>query len=163
MKITRIERKEHSKRGIRIVALFEGTKGLLVLLVGFGLLELIHKNLHMVAEEIVRHIHLNPARHYPKIFIDAANHLTDSRLWIMAISALLYSLVRFVEAIGLWLQRQWAEWFGLLTGGMYIPVELLELMRGATLVKAIVLIVNLSIVGYLAYIMYRSRRTFVQS
>lgn len=163
MKITRIERKEHSKSGIRIVALFEGTKGLLVLLVGFGLLELIHKNLHMVAEEIVRHIHLNPARHYPKIFIDAANHLTDSQLWIMAISALLYSVVRFVEAIGLWLQQQWAKWFGLITGGMYIPIELLEIMRGATIVKAIVLIVNLSVVGYLAYIMYRSRETFVQS
>lgn len=47
------EKNKSSKRGIRIVSLFEGAKGLLVLLVGFGLLEFIHKDLHSAAEEIV--------------------------------------------------------------------------------------------------------------
>ncbi len=153
-----IEGKNHSAKGLRVVALFEGAKGLLVLLVGFGLLELIHKDLHLAAEQIVRHLHLNPARHYPMIFIDAANHLTDEQLWAMAFSALFYSVARFAEAVGLWLQRQWAAWFGLLTGGMYIPVELFELMRGMTWPKVTVLIVNAGIVGYLAYVLYRSRQ-----
>jgi hypothetical protein len=66
-------------------------KGALVLAVGFGLLAFIHKDLHLAAEQLVRHIHLNPARHYPQIFIDAANHMTDSRLLAMAVAALLYS------------------------------------------------------------------------
>lgn len=153
-----VKGKEHLTRGIRIVAFFEGAKGLLVLFVGFGLLELIHKDLHLAAEQIVRHLHLNPARHYPMIFIDAVNHLTDGQLWVMALSALLYSVVRFAEAIGLWLQRQWAEWFGLLTGGIYIPVELFELMRGITWPKVTVLLINAGIVGYLAHILYQSRK-----
>jgi hypothetical protein len=68
------------RKGLHIVSLFEGAKGLLVLLVGFALLELIHKDLHEVAEQIVRNIHLNPARHYPRIFIDAASHMTDGKL-----------------------------------------------------------------------------------
>src|SRR5512135_1330617 len=110
------------RKGLHIVSLFEGAKGLLVLLVGFALLEFIHKDLHEVAEQIVRNIHLNPASHYPRIFIDAANHMTDGKLWAMAFSALVYSVIRFVEAIALWLHRQWAEWFGLLTGRMYMPV-----------------------------------------
>jgi uncharacterized membrane protein (DUF2068 family) len=145
-------------KGIRIVALFEGAKGLLVLLVGFGLLELIHKDLHSAAVQIVTHLHLNPARHYPMIFIDAVNHLTDGQLWAMALSALLYSVVRFAEAVGLWLQRQWAAWFGLLTGGIYIPVEMFELTRGITWPKVIVLSVNAVIVAYLAHVLYRSRQ-----
>jgi uncharacterized membrane protein (DUF2068 family) len=145
-------------RGIRVVALFEGMKGLLVLLVGFGLFAVIHKDLHEVAVEIVRTFHLNPARHYPSIFIDAINHLTDGQLLLIAFSALLYSVVRFVEAIGLWLQQQWAEWFGLLTGGLYIPVELFEIMRGITWPKVTLLIVNAGVVAYLAYILYRSRQ-----
>ncbi len=153
-----VKRKEHAIRGIRIVSIFEGAKGLLVLLVGLGLLEFIHKDLHLAAEQIVRQFHLNPARHYPRIFIDAFNHLTDGQLLAMAFSALLYSAVRFVEAIGLWLQRQWAEWFGLLTGGMYIPVELFEITRGITWPKVTVLIVNLGVVGYLACILYQSRQ-----
>lgn len=139
-----------------MVAVFEATKGLLVLLAGFGVLELIHKDLHQAAEQLVRHLHINPARHYPRIFTDAINHLTDARLWILALSALLYSLVRFVEAIGLWKQRPWAEWFGLLTGGMYIPLEVFEIMREVTWPKAVVLIVNSVIVVFLARALYRS-------
>ena len=153
-----VKEEEYSRKGIRVVALFEGTKGLLVLLVGFGLLELIHKDLHLAAEQIVRHLHLNPARHYPMIFVNAFDRLTDGQLWAIALSALLYSAVRFAEAVGLWLQRQWAEWFGLLTGGMYIPVELFELLRGMTWPKVTVLIVNAGIVVYMAHILYRSRK-----
>jgi uncharacterized membrane protein (DUF2068 family) len=153
-----VKRREHSNGGLRVVALFEGAKGLLVLLAGFGVLTFIHKDLHLAAEQLVRHFHLNPARHYPRIFIDAANHLTDMHLWAMTFSALFYSVFRFIEAFGLWLQRQWAEWFALLTGGMYIPIELFEIMRGVTWPKAVVLIVNTAIVGYMAYALYRSRQ-----
>ena len=152
----KVKRREHSKGGLRVVALFEATKGALVLSVGFGLLAFIHKDLHLAAEQLVRHIHLNPARHYPQIFIDAANHVTDSRLLAMAVAALLYSVVRFVEAYGLWRQRQWAEWFALLTAGMYIPVEFYENLRGVTWPRATVLIVNAAIVMYMAYVLYRS-------
>ncbi len=153
-----IRRKGHAVRGIHIVSFFEGVKGLLVLLVGFGLLEFIHRDLHLAAEQLVREFHLNPARHYPRIFIDAINHLTDRQLLTMAFAALLYSAVRFVEAIGLWLQKQWAEWFGLLSGGLYIPFELLEITRGITWSKVTVLIVNAGVVVYLAYILYQARQ-----
>lgn len=154
----KVKRREHSKGGLRVVAIFEATKGALVLTVGFGLLAFIHQDLHLAGEQLVRHIHLNPARHYPQIFIDAANHLTDSRLLAMAVAAFLYSGVRFVEAFGLWRQRQWAEWFALLTGGLYIPIEFYENLRGVTWAKATILTVNAAIVMYLAYVLYRSRQ-----
>jgi uncharacterized membrane protein (DUF2068 family) len=149
--------KNQTKVGLRVVALFEAAKGLLVVFVGFGLLAFINTYLHSAAEQLVRHFHLNPARHYPTIFIDAAQHLTDRYLWAMAFSALLYSVVRFVQAYGLWRQRQWAKWFGLLTGAMYVPVELVAIIRGATWPKVAVLVINVGIVGYLAYALWRSR------
>ncbi len=150
--------RKHSKGGLRVVALFEATKGALVLTVGFGLLAFIHKDLHLAAEQLVRHMHLNPARHYPQIFIDAANNVSDRRLLAMAVAAFLYSVVRFVEAVGLWRQRQWAQWFGLLTGGMYIPVEFYENLHGVTWPKATILTLNAVIVLYLSYALYGSRR-----
>ena len=149
--------KNHTKGGLRVVALFEAAKGLLVVFVGFGLLTFIHNDLHSAAEQLVRHFHLNPARHYPTIFIDASQHLTDRYLWAMAFSALLYSVVHFVQAYGLWHQRQWAKWFGLLTGAIYIPVELVAIMRGATWPKVTVFVINAGIVGYLAYALWQSR------
>lgn len=153
----KLEEKEHSKSGLRVVSLLEAAKGLLVLLTGFGLLAFIHRDLHLAAEQLVRHFHLNPASHYPRIFIDLANHLNAGHLWAMASAALIYSLVRFVEAFGLWLDRQWAKLFGLLAGGLYVPIELFEIMRRVTWPKLTVFIVNVGIVGYIAYILYQSR------
>jgi uncharacterized membrane protein (DUF2068 family) len=64
--------------------------------------------------------------------------------------------VRFVEAVGLWLEKKWAEWFGILTGGMYIPVELYEVTRGASWPKVTLLAVNIGVVSYLLFVMNRS-------
>ena len=147
-----------SKGGLRIVAGFEAMKGLLVLLVGCGLLSAIHKDLHLAALHLVRVMHLNPAKHYPSIFIDAADRVTDLQLWMLALSALLYCLVRLIEAYGLWNQMQWAEWFGLLSGAMYIPLEIFEAYREFTWPRVTVLVVNLAVVGYLADALLRSRR-----
>jgi uncharacterized membrane protein (DUF2068 family) len=149
---------EQAKGGLRVVACFEATKGLLVLLAGFGLLAYVHHDLHIAAERLVRNFHLNPASRYPKIFLDLANHLTDGKLWLMAVSAVVYALARFVEAYGLWIERQWAEWFGLITGGMYIPLELFEITRGVTWPKVTLLSVNAMIVAYLFRTIQRSRR-----
>jgi uncharacterized membrane protein (DUF2068 family) len=84
------------------------------------------------------------------------------QLWGLAFSALCYSIVRFVEAYGLWKRMAWAEWFGLLTGGMYIPLELFEVVRRVTWPKMSILVVNLGVVGYLAYVLLQSRRQGVR-
>lgn len=143
--------------GLRIVAFFEGAKGGLVLVTGFGLLAFIHRDLHHGAEEVVRHFRLNPASHYPRIFLDAATRATDTQLWLLALSALLYALARLIEAFGLWRRRLWAEWFGALSGSIYIPIELYEVTRGLSWPKLTVLVINLAIVGYLGYMLSQER------
>lgn len=144
-------------QGVRAVALVEAAKATLVLLAGFGLLGLIHHDVHALAEQIIEHFHLNPARRYPRIFIDAASTLTDSRLWLLAGLAFLYASCRSVEAYGLWRERAWAEWFALLSGAIYFPVELYELSRGFTWLKLIALLTNIGIVAYMGYAL-RMRR-----
>lgn len=141
--------------GLRIVALFEAAKGLLVLLVGFELLTYIHKDVHEAATHLVKHLHLNPASHYPRIFLDLTEHLNDTRLWSMAMAAVLYSAVRMMEAVGLWLRKSWAEWFAILTGGMYIPVEIYEVARRDTWPRITVLTINCGIVFYLLFVLFR--------
>jgi uncharacterized membrane protein (DUF2068 family) len=129
---------------------FEAAKGILVLVVGFGLLRLVHHDTQAAAEALVRHMHLNPARHYPRIFIEAAAHASDSRLKGLAAFAFLYSAVRGVEAYGLWRLRTWAEWFAIVSGSIYVPVEIYELWRHPTRMRALVLAANLAIVAYLS-------------
>src|ERR1700693_2239696 len=145
-------------RGIRVVAVFEALKGLLVLSAGLGLLSLVHHDLQATAERLVRHSHLDPARHYPRIFIEAASHTNDSRLRSLAALAFLYAAVRLIEAYGLWHMRVWAEWFAIIAGSVFLPVEVYELFRRATGMRGIVLLTNLFIVAYLVNVRLLSTR-----
>ena len=103
----------------------------------------------VIAEQIVRALHLNPARHYPNIFIDFASNLTDRRLWSFALGALAYSTVRLVEAYGLWHERSWAEWFAAASGAIYIPFEIRHLLvhQHHRVLTSLVLAANIVIVG----------------
>ena len=117
------------------------------MLAGAGALSLIHHDVQYYAEQLVGHLHLNPAKHYPQIFIEAATHLTDARLRLLAIFAALYGVVRFIEAYGLWGGRRWAEWFAATSGGIYVPFELYELYSKATWLSLTALLANVLIVG----------------
>jgi len=132
---------------VRAVALFEGAKGALILLAGAGALALVHRDVQLVAEQMLAHLHLNPAKHYPRIFIDSAAKLTDTRLLLLATFAATYSAIRFAEAYGLWRGRRWAEWLAAVSGGLYIPFELYELAQRANLLALAALGINVAIVA----------------
>src|SRR3954453_18949807 len=140
--------------GVRAIAFFEAVKGALVLVAGFGLLALVHRDLEDLAERLVRHSHLNPASHYPRVFIEAAASTSDSRLRTLAALAFVYSTVRFVEAYGLWKMRAWAEWFAITSGCVYLPVEAYELIEKPTLIRAGILTLNALVVAYLLYVRF---------
>ena len=143
---------------VRAVALIEATKGTLVLLVGFGLLSLVHHDVQRFAERLIAHAHLNPAARYPRIFIDMASQFTDTRLLLLAAGAAAYSIVRFIEAYGLWHARRWAEWFAALTGAVYVPFELFELYERVNWLSLSALILNLTIVIFMLYRVFHADR-----
>jgi uncharacterized membrane protein (DUF2068 family) len=146
---------EKIKRELRAVAVFEAGKGLLVIFTGLAVFSLIHQNVQMIAEQLVGHLHLNPAKTIPKIFVESARNLTDGRIRLLALFALLYASMRFVESYGLWFGKRWAEWFALLSGGVYLPMELYELAKGFTLLKIFFVLVNLIIVLYMVVMLRR--------
>jgi len=141
------------KTSVRVVAAFEAAKGLLVLVTAGAGFEMFHRGAQRAAEKLVRHSHLNPASKYPRIFVAAAANLTNTRLLLLALGALAYSLVRLAEAYGLWRGRNWARWLGLITAGLYVPVEVEKLVRHASWVGAVVLGINLMVL----LILWRAR------
>ncbi len=135
------------RRSIRAVALFEAAKGALALLAGFGALSLIHRDAQRLAEHLLAHLHLNAAKKYPNIFLEAVRHLTDARLWVLATLAAAYALVRFCEAYGLWKERRWAQWLAAGSGAIYVPFELYELSKNLNWISIAALLVNILIVA----------------
>lgn len=157
-RVTRMGQHFSLQSGVRTLAVFEGGKALLALAAGVGLVFLGHDQLQAVALHLGRWLHVNPAHHFPRIMLGALNSLTDARLWLVAGLALAYAVVRIVQAYGLWHHRIWAEWFGVLAGGIYVPIELYELTRGVSPFKLTALAINLSIVAFLGFVLARSPR-----
>jgi uncharacterized membrane protein (DUF2068 family) len=135
--------------GLRTIAGIEASKGVLVLLAGIGLLELVHRDVQAVAEELVRHLHLSPSARYPRIFLELAAQVSRGWLWLLAAGALLYASLRLVEAFGLWREKRWAKWLGAGSGAIYVPFEVVGLFEKVTALRIASLVVNLLVVVYL--------------
>jgi len=103
----------------------------------------------------VARLHLDPAKKYPRIFLDLAANLSDGQLWALAALAMVYATLRFAEAYGLWFERRWGEWIAALSGGIYVPFEIYELSRGFSAVKLGALILNGVIVAYMCHLLRR--------
>ena len=138
-----------SATGLRAVATFEASKGAVAFLAGSGLLMLWHTDAQAVGDALARHLHLNPGKLHGGVMWNAIQG-AETHVRLLAIGVLAYAGVRFTEAFGLWHQRAWAEWFGVASGLIYVPFDLLELFRNPGLLSVSMLSLNLLIVGYLA-------------
>lgn len=147
----------YSNRTLQLVALMEGVKGLIVFGAGFGLLALLHRDVRRVAESLVTRLHIDPDNHFAGIFLNAAAHVTDTRLWSLAALAVAYSALRWTEAWGLWFKRRWASWLGAASGAIYVPVEVYELWEKPGAIKAATLALNVTVVAYLIWTLRQGR------
>src|SRR5438105_12331658 len=138
-------------RGLRAVALLEGFKGLLGLAAGFALFSLLHKDLGDVAENIIEFLHLNPAHRLVQNFLHAADRVSDHKIVALACIGFAYAAIRFVEAYGLWHARAWAEWFAIISGSAYVPLEIIEVVKHHTGIRCGVLIINILVVMYILF------------
>jgi len=161
LKAAQSSEKRHHSAGLRTVASLEFAKGLIVLLLGFGAVSLVHRDAWDVAESMLRMLRISPGHHYAQVFLNLADNVTDAKLWALAAGATAYSVLRFIEAYGLWNARAWAEWFALISGGLYLPWEIYELFHRPTNIKWIILGVNTLIVLYMAWLLrdsYKRRK-----
>jgi uncharacterized membrane protein (DUF2068 family) len=75
--------------------------------------------------------------------------LRSSTLSTVGIGVLGYALLEGVEAVGLWLQKRWAEYLTLIATAVFLPLEVYEMSHHLTPFKVIAFIVNLAVVLYL--------------
>jgi uncharacterized membrane protein (DUF2068 family) len=143
------------RAGLRAVAVFEALKGAIVLVAGFGLTRLVHRDVEHAAEALIDRLHLNAVKKFPHIFLQLAANMTDAQLWGLAALAMTYALLRFAEAYGLWFQRRWAQWLAAVSGAIYAPVEIYELARGVSWIKVGALLLNAAVVTYMCYTLWR--------
>jgi len=80
------------------------------------------------------------------VYVGAFNHIT-----LLAFSAIVYAALEATEGVGLAMRRRWAEYLTVIATGILIPYEAYEVILHPTLFKVGALLLNLAVVGYLAY------------
>ena len=80
------------------------------------------------------------------VYVGAFNHIT-----LLGISAIVYAALEATEGVGLAMRRRWAEYLTVIATGILIPYEAYEVIMHPTLFKVGALLLNLAVVGYLAY------------
>jgi len=137
-----------SVRRLRVVALVEWAKGLLVLLAVFGLLALGSEGLQRSSLSLIDYFHLNPANHPARMLVYVTEGASADLHWIVVI-ALAYIALRAAEGWGLWAGRAWAVVVGLVSLALYLPVELWHLWVSPDLPGVIALVINLLLLALL--------------
>jgi len=142
------------RSAIRAIAIFEAVKGLAALAGLIGVLDLLHRDVRGVVLTLIGRFGLDPDAHYPSLLLHYADLLpnTDVHMLVMLVSA--YIALRFIEAAGLWLHQAWGEYLGALSGGIYIPFEVVHFIDEPTWMNAFIVALNAVIVGYLAYALW---------
>jgi uncharacterized membrane protein (DUF2068 family) len=80
------------------------------------------------------------------VYVGNFNHTT-----LLAVGAIVYALLEGTEGVGLAMRRRWAEYLTVIATGLLIPYEAYEVIHKVTLFKVGALLLNVAVVGYLAY------------
>lgn len=136
-------------QALRSVALIEFAKGAVVLAAAISLYWIDPSD---VADAFLNFLHISPDHHFARLLFSLADRLSDITEWHVIALASAYSGLRFAESFGLWRARPWAEWIALISGALYLPIEIRLLAHRLSLLHATIFLGNLAIVLFMFYL-----------
>jgi uncharacterized membrane protein (DUF2068 family) len=139
------------KRSITLllIALFKLAKGILLLIVGFGALRLLHRDVALTVDHWVDILRVDPDNRYIHRLLTHILAVTPAQLKAASAGTFFYAGLLLTEGIGLLFRKPWAEYFTIITTAALIPLEVYELVHRLTNAKIVILVINVAIVVYL--------------
>jgi uncharacterized membrane protein (DUF2068 family) len=141
-----------------LIGLFKLFKAFLLIAVGIGALRFLHKDLSTTALHWVQVLRADPDNRYIHGILVRIFRVTPKQLKELSVGTFLYAGLFLIEGFGLLLRKHWAEYFTIITTGLFIPLEIYELVRHFTITKLVVTVINVLIVWYLVARVSRSKR-----
>jgi uncharacterized membrane protein (DUF2068 family) len=142
---------------LRLIGWFKIVKGVLLLITVLGLVSLLHRDVATVIEKWIRTLRFDPENKFAHALLAKVGPWDDHSREIVGAGTLAYAALFLTEGIGLLLRERWAEYLTAIATGSFIPFELYILFHEATVMKGLLLAVNVAIVWYLIARLKRSR------
>jgi uncharacterized membrane protein (DUF2068 family) len=134
-----------------LIAVFKFVKGGLLVALGIGVFNLLHKDIAGVVEHWIEALRLDPGNHFLNAALAKASNVSPEQIKKIGLGSLLYAGLFLTEGTGLWLRKRWGEWLTVILTSSLIPVEIYEIYRHLSVLKLGVLAVNVAIVAYLIF------------
>jgi uncharacterized membrane protein (DUF2068 family) len=141
--------------GIFLIALFKLIKGTLFVALAISALKLLDRDIADIFWVWITRLHIDiENRFVQSIFMRL--DLIDNRL-LKEISAATFFMAGlfFTEGLGLLFQKRWAEYMAVFETGLFIPLEIYELVRHATVTKVSLVAINVTAVVYLLVLLIK--------
>jgi uncharacterized membrane protein (DUF2068 family) len=136
---------------IRLIAIFKLLKAASLIVVGFGVLRLIHTDVAKQLEHWIAMLGFDPGSRLMSRAIQRATNISPVRIRELGVVSFVYATLFLTEGIGLWLMKRWAEWFTVVITSSLVPLEIYEIFHRPTAIKILVFIINIAVVVYLLY------------
>jgi uncharacterized membrane protein (DUF2068 family) len=151
-------RKTSHGRGLLLIAAFKLLKAFALLAVGIGALKLLHKDVAALIEHWISIFQVDPHNHFIHKLLQKLSIMDDRRLKELSVGTFIYSAIFFTEGLGLAFRKRWAEYFTIITTASFLPIEVYELFKHASIGKGVALVINLAVVAYLIRELRRTRQ-----
>jgi uncharacterized membrane protein (DUF2068 family) len=125
-------------------------KALLFVSMGFGVINLLHKDVADVLQRAFLALRFDPENRIVNMILEKSALLSPHRLREISFAIFLYAALDIIEGTGLVLEKVWAEYFTLLLTGSFLPWEFYEIFRHLTVLKVVLTVLNLLVFIYLA-------------
>jgi uncharacterized membrane protein (DUF2068 family) len=141
-----------------LIGAFKLFKGLILVAVGIGAIRLLNKDMAMEAYRWANAFRVDTGNYQVQRLLERVSFLDEKKLKELSVGTFFYAALFLTEGTGLVLRKRWAEYFTIITTSTFIPLEIYELIRRATLAKGVVLVLNIAVIVYLAISLRRNRR-----
>ena len=137
------------KNGVAFIAGFKLVKGFLLLLVGLGLLKLVHAEIATLFSLLIETLHLHADSRILHALVLKVDALQPHTVLVMGVISLGYAGLLLIEGVGLWLEVSWAAYLTVISTSLLLPFELYEVLQQVSAFRIGALLLNLVIVVYL--------------
>jgi uncharacterized membrane protein (DUF2068 family) len=141
------------RKALYLIAAFKLFKGLVLFAAGIGALSLLHENAAAHVTQWVSALGVDPDNRYIHKLISKLFTVNDAKLKAISAGTFFYAALMFTEGVGLALRKRWAEYFTIIATSSLIPLEVYELIQHFSVMKILVILVNLAVVVYLAFVL----------
>ena len=131
---------------LRLLAVERGVRGVLLVALAYGIYQFdgAKNSLNRVFQEylpllrpVADRLGIDLQDAGPVRLVQKALDTSHGTLELVALGVLAYGVLELVEAVGLWLMKRWGEYVAVVGTGIFIPLEIYELVESVTWLRVL--------------------------